>query len=499
MDFIWAFLSVYLSQFLPKIFNMSFVYLLLYPFGVINKFSNDKQCVPEMEYLDYYVSTNCWCMYKKPVHVSEQSFYKGIDEHKNIPQFAQMIDSGPFYKSFMKDGVPITIYGYCSVSDGHLVGMSANNYYKKREYHIFSRTETDTLDFINMIRDEHLKKQKERGLVYKFSICPGGSWPWWSGRIFPAAKLSSFSMSKEMGQFKDDLELFTKSRKQYNDQSRPYKMSSLIYGPPGTGKSRFIKSLAYHFDIPILDVNLATGKIDDEGIKFLLKLSGTGLRILLLDEFDTIKHQMRNKSLTGADDKKESMKDLSKAGWNNLLDCEAYDSLIVVCITNLNIPQLRQLYDDSFLRDGRFDNKYYFGNATKEMIETYLKSQNIAINDTELFTKLDGKYPLVTYRTIVEKNTDQDIIYNKFNQLEINSEVYSICNNEVSKLLQDNGLDDYIEIFSKRKINKIDQLLLCSEAHLKGDFNIPLGDTLLIMSIINKEKEKINEKESLKK
>ena len=97
-------------------------------------------------------------------------------------------------------------------------------------------------------------------------------------------------------------------------------------------KSRFIKSLAYHFDIPIMEVNLATGKIDDEGMKFLLKLSGTGLRIMLLDEFDTIKHVQKTKSMTGVDDKKESMKDLSKAGWNNLLDSEAYDSLIVVWV-----------------------------------------------------------------------------------------------------------------------------------------------------------------------
>ena len=45
-----------------------------------------------------------------------------------------------------------------------------------------------------------------------------------------------------------------------------------------------------------MEVNLATGKIDDEGIKFLLKLSGTGLRIMLLDEFDTIKFDYRRPS-----------------------------------------------------------------------------------------------------------------------------------------------------------------------------------------------------------
>ena len=499
MDFLWACLSIYISQFLPKIFNMSFLYTLLYPFGVINKFSNDDKNVPEIDYLNYYITNNCWCMYKKPVHVSEASFYKGIDEHKNIPQFALIVDSGLFYKSFTKDFRKINIIGYCNVHEGHLVGTSANNYYKKREYYIFGRTEEDTLDFINMIRDEYIKLQKQRGLVYKFSICPGGSWPWWSGRIFPAAKLDSFTMSDEMSRFKDDLELFAKSRKLYGDKSRPYKMSSLIYGPPGTGKSRFIKSLAYHFDIPILDVNLATGKIDDEGIKFLLKLSGTGLRILLLDEFDTIKHQMRNKSLTGTDDKKEAMKDLSKAGWNNLLDCEAYDSLIVVCITNLNIPQLRQLYDDSFLRDGRFDNKYLFGNATTKMIGDYLVSQDIDIVDTELFNKLDNKYPLVTYRTIIEKHISEDKIYNALKELEVNSTSFSTINNEVSKLLSDNGMGEYIEVFNKRRIIKIGQLLLCSEAHLKGDFNIPLGDTLLIMSIINRVTETIkNEKEFLK-
>ena len=90
MDLFWALLSLYLGQFFTKIFDISFFYiisLLVYPFGVINKFSNDSHGTPEMEYLNYYISTHCWTMYKKPVHVSEQSFYNGIDEHKNIPQF----------------------------------------------------------------------------------------------------------------------------------------------------------------------------------------------------------------------------------------------------------------------------------------------------------------------------------------------------------------------------------------------------------------------------
>ena len=504
MDLYWALITIYLGQLVAKLFDVTFFYIctiLAYPFGIINKFVNDNHGTPEIEYLNYYITTNCWCMYKKPVHVSEQSFYKGIDEHKNIPQFTQMIDSGFFYYRFNNGNKKITIIGYVNINDGQLVGVSGNNYYKKREYYIFTRTNNDILDFFNLIRDEYIKKQKEKGLVYKFSICPGGAWPWWSGRIFPAAKLDSYCMSNEMVKFKNDLELFMHSRDKYNRRSKPYKMSTLIHGPPGTGKSRYIKSLAYYFDIPIMEVNLATGKIDDEGMKFLLKLSGNGLRIMLLDEFDTIKHQMRNKSLTGTDDKKESMKDLSKAGWNNLLDCEAYDSLIVVCVTNLNLEQLRQLYDDSFLRDGRFDNKYYFGNATTNMIQDYLAKYNIPIVDDELFEQLDNKYPLVTYQTIVENNENHHDIYNLIKQLNNKIEDNRYENNEITKLLELNGLGEYNELFFKRKIIKLEQFLLCSETHLKSDFNIPLGDTLLIMSIINnKKKEKeLAEKEKIEK
>ena len=494
MDLFWALFSIYFGQFITKIFDISFFYiisLILYPFGVINKFSNDNHGTPEMEYLNYYISTNCWTMYKKPVHVSEQSFYKGIDEHKNIPQFTQMIDGGFFYKEFFKDKQKIKIWGYANICDGQIVGMSGNNYYKKKEFYIFSTNDTNILDFINMIRDTYIQKQKQKGLVYKFSICPGGAWPWWSGRIFPAAKLDTYTLSPEMTQFKDDLSLFINSRDRYNKMSRPYKMSSLIHGPPGTGKSRFIKSLAYHFDIPIMEVNLATGKIDDEGMKFLLKLSGTGLRIILLDEFDTIKHQVKTKSMTGNDDKKESMKDLSKAGWNNLLDCEAYDSLIVVCVTNLNLEQLRQLYDDSFLRDGRFDGKYYFGNATSDMIRNYLELKGIDIKDDQLIDNLDKKHPMVTYQTIIDKYMDMDKIYVRLQKLHTDIKVNNWDSGEVSELLNKNGLSEYNELFYKRKIKKIDQFVLCSEGHLKGDFGIPLGDTLLIMSVINIERERI--------
>lgn len=502
MDLFWALLSLYLGQFFTKIFDISFFYiisLLVYPFGVINKFSNDSHGTPEMEYLNYYISTHCWTMYKKPVHVSEQSFYNGIDEHKNIPQFTQMIDGGFFYKEFYNGKRKIVIWGYANICDGQIVGMSGNNYYKKKEFYIFSLNDNNILDFINLVRDTYIKKQKEKGLVYKFSICPGGAWPWWSGRIFPAARLDTYTPSPEMTKFKDDLSIFIQSRKKYNEVSRPYKMSSLIYGPPGTGKSRYIKSLAYHFDIPIMEVNLATGKIDDEGMKFLLKLSGTGLRIILLDEFDTIKHQIKTKSMTGNEDKKESMKDLSKAGWNNLLDCEAYDSLIVVCVTNLNLEQLRQLYDDSFLRDGRFDGKYYFGNASSDMIRDYLVLKGIDIKDDDLINNLGNKHPMVTYQTIVDKYRDMDLVYEKLKKLDTEIRINNWDSGEVSELLNNNELSQYNELFYKRKINKIDQFVLCTEGHLKNDFGIPLGDTLSILSLINCEKERIkNEKEKEK-
>ena len=502
MDLFWALLSLYLGQFFTKIFDISFFYiisLLVYPFGVINKFSNDSHGTPEMEYLNYYISTHCWTMYKKPVHVSEQSFYNGIDEHKNIPQFTQMIDGGFFYKEFYNGKRKIVIWGYANICDGQIVGMSGNNYYKKKEFYIFSLNDNNILDFINLVRDTYIKKQKEKGLVYKFSICPGGAWPWWSGRIFPAARLDTYTPSPEMIKFKDDLSIFIQSRKKYNEVSRPYKMSSLIYGPPGTGKSRYIKSLAYHFDIPIMEVNLATGKIDDEGMKFLLKLSGTGLRIILLDEFDTIKHQIKTKSMTGNEDKKESMKDLSKAGWNNLLDCEAYDSLIVVCVTNLNLEQLRQLYDDSFLRDGRFDGKYYFGNASSDMIRDYLVLKGIDIKDDDLINNLGNKHPMVTYQTIVDKYRDMDLVYEKLKKLDTEIRINNWDSGEVSELLNSNGLSQYNELFYKRKINKIDQFVLCTEGHLKNDFGIPLGDTLSILSLINNEKERIKKEKEREK
>ena len=502
MDLFWALLSLYLGQFFTKIFDISFFYiisLLVYPFGVINKFSNDSHGTPEMEYLNYYISTHCWTMYKKPVHVSEQSFYNGIDEHKNIPQFTQMIDGGFFYKEFYNGKRKIVIWGYANICDGQIVGMSGNNYYKKKEFYIFSLNDNNILDFINLVRDTYIKKQKEKGLVYKFSICPGGAWPWWSGRIFPAARLDTYTPSPEMIKFKDDLSIFIQSRKKYNEVSRPYKMSSLIYGPPGTGKSRYIKSLAYHFDIPIMEVNLATGKIDDEGMKFLLKLSGTGLRIILLDEFDTIKHQIKTKSMTGNEDKKESMKDLSKAGWNNLLDCEAYDSLIVVCVTNLNLEQLRQLYDDSFLRDGRFDGKYYFGNASSDMIRDYLVLKGIDIKDDDLINNLGNKHPMVTYQTIVDKYRDMDMVYEKLKKLDTEIRINNWDSGEVSELLNSNGLSQYNELFYKRKINKIDQFVLCTEGHLKNDFGIPLGDTLSILSLINNEKERIKKEKEREK
>ena len=61
---------------------------------------------------------------------------------------------------------------------------------------------------------------------------------------------------------------------------------------------------------------------------------------------------------------------------------------------------------------------------------------------------------------------------------------------EVAILLKEHRLQEYSEIFNGRKIKTLKQFKLLSDSHLKDDLGIPLGDRLLINSIINKLKEK---------
>ena len=59
-------------------------------------------------------------------------------------------------------------------------------------------------------------------------------------------------------------------------------------------------------------------------------------------------------------------------------------------------------------------------------------------------------------------------------------------NSYVSKILKENNLEEYIPTFIGRKIKTIEQFKLLSDSNIKDDLGIPLGDRLLLTSIINK-------------
>jgi hypothetical protein len=221
----------------------------------------------------------------------------------------------------------------------------------------------------------------------------------------------------------------------------------------------------------------------------------SGIKMLLLDEFDCIKTDKKNKKTQ--DQKMDGVSNAtepSKAGWNNLLDGEAYNGLIVVCITNLNIAQLRDLYGDSFLRKGRFDHIYQFKNADRSMIEDFLEKIDVTI-DSEIIDFLHLKIGMSHLQNIYIQNykCKQDIeceIIKLYNTLKNNKEgVNTLTENPITKLLKENSLDEYSTIFYGRKIRTIDQFKLLSDQNLKDDLGIPLGDRLVFNHLINKIKE----------
>ena len=493
-----AILSLFITNFVMKYADMIVLFFLEYSFiffGRIITFSNDQDETRDFEYINNYITNVSYSLKRNPKFIKDCDVFLYNELNLNITkeQFHNHISTGPFIVFFKY----YPILGYYISYDGQHVGFN-ETIFKRNTIKLLFRNNTQAKQFIEHCRDVYNEKYRKIGLRYKYSV-GNQRWAVWKNASFNVPKTERFSKNQTMIDFEEKIKEFIENKQDYLDLNIPYKKTFLLHGPPGTGKSRFTKAIARTHNIPVHEASIGSGHISDTSLKILVAQMESGVKMLLLDEFDCIKTDKKNKKTQ--DQKMDGVSNAtepSKAGWNNLLDGEAYNGLIVVCITNLNIAQLRDLYGDSFLRKGRFDHIYQFQNADKSMIKDFLEKINVTI-DNEIIDFLHLKIGMSHLQSIYVQHykSKQDI------ENEIIKLYYSLKNNigsgnisintEITNLLKENSLDEYSNIFYGRKIKTIDQFKLLSDQNLKDDLGIPLGDRLVFNHIINNIKEESKE------
>ena len=489
--------SLFFSNLIMKYADLiiiTFLEIFLSPIGYFVEFSNDDNEKRNFIYINNFITNNAYCLRRKPKFVNDNEIYLYDDlKLDNKEQYHNHIYNGPFFIKFENK----YLLGFYKEESGQHIGFS-QEIYKKYSIKLFITNQSLCQRLVNFSLEKYNEKCLSVGLRYKYSV-GNPRWAYWKDGSFNVPKTNDFCRNGTMIEFEEKIKEFINSKQDYYDMNIPYKKTFLLYGKPGTGKSRFTKSIARTYNIPIHELFIGAGYVSDVALKLLLAGMQPGIKMLLVDEFDSIKTDKKNK--TSQEVKMEGVSNAiepSKSGWNNLLDAEANNGLIVVCITNLNLSQLRELYGDAFLREGRFDYKYEFKFADKDMIEQYFSKHNLNISE-EVINFLHGKVGMAHFQSIFVKNykSVRDI-EDKINELYLklkNKDDYTFIEfnetSEVSQLLNKNNLKDYIHIFNGRKIKSLDQFKLLSENNLKDDLGIPLGDRLLINSLINNLKEEV--------
>ena len=189
-------------------------------------------------------------------------------------------------------------------------------------------------------------------------------WSWWAEHPHPPVDLAGAASTAPMRRFRRDLAgFFGRCRAEWDPARRAkHKMVCLLHGPPGGGKTHCVKLAAAENGVPLYDINLGSGRVDDFSLQLLQVSATPAPKILLLDEFDAVTERghLLRRSMSDGQETREHRQP-SKAGWHKLLDCEVLDNVVVALVTNRTEGELAHIFGPAFLRSMRVDRTYRLG------------------------------------------------------------------------------------------------------------------------------------------
>ena len=186
-------------------------------------------------------------------------------------------------------------------------------------------------------------------------ICRDGNS--WSRDAVPVRPARTVFLGPLWQEIVDDVTEFLSEETQrfYVDHGIPYVRTYLLYGHPGNGKTSCIKALASELKLNLYSLNLASSKLDDNGLVDMVH--GVMKRSLVaIEDVDRVfNHHTQN----------ETASTVSFSTMLNVMDGILTKDGVIFVLTCNHKDQL----DDAFHRCGRIHREFQFSDATPQVAQ----------------------------------------------------------------------------------------------------------------------------------
>ncbi|KAL2262733.1 hypothetical protein VTK26DRAFT_271 [Humicola hyalothermophila] len=270
----------------------------------------------------------------------------------------------------------------------------------------FGRNPWVLKELLHEVREEYLKKDEAKTLIYRGTTRSGSGEPMWQRSMARASRALSTvildeKVKKELIEDVADY-LNPATRRWYANRGIPYRRGYLLYGPPGTGKSSLSLALAGFFKMRIYIVSLSSAMSNEENLATLFAELPRRC-VVLLEDIDTagLTHtrdengdqadanasnadQDADSTTTGSTSKRRGGRPgqppaanpnnntgrLSLSGLLNILDGVASQEGRVLIMTTNHLEKL----DKALIRPGRVDMIVKFDRADAAMTASIFRA-----------------------------------------------------------------------------------------------------------------------------
>ncbi|KAK0385170.1 hypothetical protein NLU13_7648 [Sarocladium strictum] len=266
----------------------------------------------------------------------------------------------------------------------------------------FGRSPKALKKLLSDAREEYLKKDESKTIIYRGAAGSFGGDPSWQRCMSRSTRpLSTVILDEKVKKdLVDDVTdyLNPATRRWYANRGIPYRRGYLLHGPPGTGKSSLSLALAGHFRMRIYIVSLSSVVANEESLASLF-VDLPRRCLVLLEDIDSagLTHLRDERDvsaapssppmrlpMTDSDDNGSDMAEgpmmpgsstssggrLSLSGLLNILDGVASQEGRLLVMTTNHLEKL----DKALVRPGRVDRIVHFGLADFEMAAAIFRS-----------------------------------------------------------------------------------------------------------------------------
>ena len=247
---------------------------------------------------------------------------------------------------------------------------------------------------------------------------------WINYNKLPSRSLESIYIDKNIkNKLVDDIEVFLKSEKEYNNFGIPYKRTYLLTGIPGSGKTSLIKALCKKFNYSLSMLSISK-KFDNASLLLAIKELNKNT-IFLIEDIDSL-FEKRNST--------DDNRTLSFSNFINILDGVLYKQSTIIFLTTNHPEKL----DHALLRIGRIDMIIKFDYPSKSNIENlFYDLLDYLYTKEELKINFDIFYEYIKNKQIT-MSAIINFLFRYKKEWNINIDELLITNNFIRETLKQN-------------------------------------------------------------